>query len=103
MQKTHSPDSAVAFPEELGVTDVNVYTDGMMAIHDYSCPVCRNNHAILDLSVGLMRPCMPCQSHGYQLMAPREVIGLLNIGTNRGIIKASAIVSAFWLYILWLF
>lgn len=62
--ETNSPDEfLVGFPLELPVKDVNVYIhdSGMVANHDYSCPVCRERHAILDLSTGLMQPCSLCR------------------------------------------
>ena len=53
----------VQYPERVQVKDVNVYIhdSGMMAQHNYSCPCCRENHAVLDLSCGLMKPCRRCE------------------------------------------
>lgn len=59
--------SAVA---ETPVKDVNVYVhdSGMFAVHDYSCPVCREKHAIIDLSCGIMQPCRACEKLGYRVV-----------------------------------
>jgi len=72
------------YPEELEVADVNVYMhdSGMVCTHDYSCPVCRTEKAVLDSSTGLMQPCWCCQKdyklvkidkrRWWQLMARKE-------------------------------
>ena len=46
----------------LDVKDVKVVMDPslMTCAHDYSCPVCRKNHAVLSLGEGLMKPCWTC-------------------------------------------
>lgn len=71
MQITHDTngDGLPSYPLELTVKDVNVFMhdSGMFATHDYSCPCCRKNHAILDLSCGLMKPCNDC-SKTYELV-----------------------------------
>ena len=64
MQITHETNGKDLpdYPKNLQVKDVNVFMhdSGMLATHDYSCPCCRKNHAILDLSCGLMNPCHDC-------------------------------------------
>jgi len=47
---------------------VNMHDSGMLCSHNYSCPVCRTNHAVLDLNSGLMQPCWSCQELGYTLI-----------------------------------
>lgn len=72
MQHTHQcngpglPD----YPEDVKPKDVNVWQhdSGMMSTHDYSCPVCRKQSAVLDHSAGLMQPCWDCQKKGYKLI-----------------------------------
>ena len=64
MQHTH-------YDQYLGQTpvkDVEVYVhdSGMFLTHDYSCPVCREKHAVL--SSGLMQPCWDCQEKGFVLV-----------------------------------
>ena len=56
------------YPKSPEVKDVNVYIhdSGMAMTHDYSCPVCREKHAVL--SEGLMQPCWGCQAKGYELV-----------------------------------
>lgn len=58
------------YPNKVTLKDVNVWMhdSGMLAIHDYSCPVCRETSAILDLNTGLMQPCLECQEKGYKLV-----------------------------------
>ena len=61
------------FPMDLPVQDVNVFVhdSGMFATHDYSCPCCRTKHAILDLSTGLMQPCIEC-SETYRIVKVKK-------------------------------
>jgi hypothetical protein len=68
MQHTHTvEDEDYTYPENLSVKDVHVYFDPsfLTATHDYSCPVCRENHAVL--SSGVMTPCWTCRSEGWTL------------------------------------
>lgn len=71
MQITHETngDNLPLFPNDLKVVDVNVYRhdSGMICTHDYSCPCCRKNHAVFDMSTGLMHPCRDCESD-YRLI-----------------------------------
>lgn len=72
MQHTHEcngpgfPD----FPTNVKPKDVTVWMhgSGMIMTHDYSCPVCRENSAVLDGGTGLMQPCWGCQDAGYKLV-----------------------------------
>lgn len=76
MQVTSNLDEIVKHPEynkdgnsiDLPVAQVNVYTDGMVVSHDYSCPVCRRNHAVLDMRVGIMDTCWSCRKEGYRIV-----------------------------------
>jgi hypothetical protein len=58
------------YPDDLQVKDVSVYLhdSGLIATHDYSCPVCRRNHANLNLNTGIMQPCWKCSLKGYELI-----------------------------------
>jgi hypothetical protein len=48
---------------------IEVMTDGgPWATHNMPCPVCRDNHALLDLSCGVMKPCRHCREKGYRLV-----------------------------------
>lgn len=38
---------------------------GPFAFHNFPCPTCRERHAVLDLSCGIMKPCWTCQSRGW--------------------------------------
>lgn len=51
------------YPNDLEVKPVDLYVhdSGMIATHDYSCPVCRERHAVIDFRSGLMQPCWECQ------------------------------------------
>ncbi len=59
-----------AFPTGVSPADVNVWVhdSGMLAAHDYSCPVCRTNSAMLQMHNGMMQPCGECRSKGYALI-----------------------------------
>jgi hypothetical protein len=58
------------YPNSVQVQDVHVFMhdSGMVSTHDYSCPVCREDHAVLDLSSGIMQPCWSCQEKGYVII-----------------------------------
>lgn len=58
------------YPFDLQVKEVDVYIhdSGLCATHDYSCPVCRANHAVLNLDTGIMQPCSACVVRGYELI-----------------------------------
>ena len=58
----------IEYPENLKVKDVNVYVhpSNMMMTHDYSCPICRENHAVI--SKGIMQPCWDCRKEGFQIL-----------------------------------
>ena len=58
------------YPSELAVSSVNVYMhdSGMICTHDYSCPTCRKDKAVLHLSTGIMQPCWSCQKLGYKIV-----------------------------------
>lgn len=44
-----------------------VHTDGgPWAIHDYACPVCGQDYAVLVLHSGKFQPCWSCQKDGYR-------------------------------------
>ena len=70
MQHTYDVDTpGFQYPGALDVADVNVYMHPsfMACSHDYSCPVCRKQHAVLNLSKGTMDPCWSCQAEGWEL------------------------------------
>ena len=69
MQHTHYPDDDdYQYDDKLKVKDVTVifHPSMMMCTHDYSCPVCRDRHAIM--SSGLMQPCWTCQEDNWKLI-----------------------------------
>jgi hypothetical protein len=62
---------SVAYPKKcIKSKDVNVYMhdSGLICTHDYSCPCCRENSAVLDLSNGIMQPCRICSAKGYRII-----------------------------------
>lgn len=71
MQNTFYTDSPgdPTYPENLKVKDVNVYIHPslMLSTHDYSCPVCRERHAVLNQSTGIMQPCRVCEKE-YEIV-----------------------------------
>ena len=71
MQITHDfVDPDWEWPENLSVQDVHVYLHPslMCMAHDYSCPVCRTNHAVIDGSTGVMGPCWSCQKDNWEIV-----------------------------------
>lgn len=48
--------------------NVNTYGGSPFATHDMPCAICRENHAVLDLSTGVMQPCWECQENGWRLV-----------------------------------
>jgi len=66
---THTiEDDDYEYPENLEVEDVHVYfhPSFLAATHNYSCPVCRENHAVI--SAGVMQPCWKCQEKDWELI-----------------------------------
>jgi len=69
MQHTYAPgDEGYKIVEKLPVEDVYLYYDPSLlgCAHNYSCPVCRKNHAVW--SNGIMTPCWSCREEGYALV-----------------------------------
>ncbi len=68
MQHTYYPDNPEDYPDKLEVKDVQVHMHGslMACTHDYSCPVCREEKAVL--SSGIMQPCWTCQVEGFRVV-----------------------------------
>jgi hypothetical protein len=50
------------------LAEIKVIELGPIAVHNMPCPVCREEHAVLDLSCGIMTPCRKCQKEGYWLV-----------------------------------
>jgi len=40
-------------------------TDGLYTEHNYPCPVCQTQHAVLDTTEGVFKPCWDCQRKGF--------------------------------------
>ena len=66
----NEPDGPVYPAGTIEPKDVTVYMhdSGMVCTHDYACPVCRENSAILNLSTGIMQPCSDCEDEGYKVV-----------------------------------
>ena len=46
-----------------------VHTDGgPWAHHDQACPVCQENHAVLNLNTGRYNPCWACRREGWRTL-----------------------------------
>lgn len=58
------------YPDSLPLAEIEVYLhcSGMIANHNYPCPVCKVNHAVCNLHGMIMSPCWDCQEKGYQLI-----------------------------------
>ncbi len=58
------------YPTNIKMKDVNVWLHDsyITGTHDYSCPCCRENKAVLDLGTGIMQPCSHCQEKGYYII-----------------------------------
>jgi len=70
-QHTHEcwGDDSVPYPEDSPeVKDVNVWIHPSLLIitHDYSCPICREKHAVI--SNGVMTPCWECRKEGFRVI-----------------------------------
>jgi len=72
MQYTYAPgDAGYVYPQErLPVEDVVVIYDPslMGCTHNYSCPVCRENHAVLNGGTGVMGPCRSCKKENWEII-----------------------------------
>jgi len=70
MQYTYDVDTPnFECPDKLPVKDVQFYVhpSSMAVTHDYSCPVCREEHAVVNGSTGVMGPCWGCRAAGWQI------------------------------------
>jgi hypothetical protein len=48
--------------------DVLVVTDGgPWAKHNMPCPVCQDNHAVLNMNTGVFGPCRVCEKDGWKI------------------------------------
>lgn len=65
------------FPKQVAIRSVRVYKQGAEVKHDYSCPVCRENHAVLDLADMVMQPCNSCRSLGYIILKHKSILARL--------------------------
>jgi hypothetical protein len=45
----------------LPIADIEIHMHDFSATHNYPCPICREKHAVLDLSCGVMKPCRDCR------------------------------------------
>ena len=49
--------------------DITVVTDGgPWASHNMPCPVCQDNHAVLNLNEGIFGPCRKCEKEGWEII-----------------------------------
>lgn len=51
---------------------IEVVVHGPAATHNMPCAVCRQNHAVLNLSTGIMGPCWTCTGKGYAVVRYRS-------------------------------
>jgi len=52
-----------------------MWTDGgPFAVHNMPCAVCRQRHAIIDLSEGAFGPCWECRRLGWRLTPPPRTL-----------------------------
>lgn len=49
------------------LAEIIVEMHGPAATHNMPCAVCRDRHAVLDLTTGIMQPCWQCQDRGYRV------------------------------------
>ena len=49
------------------LAEIVVVMHGPAATHNMPCAVCRDRHAVLDLTIGIMQPCWQCQDRGYRV------------------------------------
>lgn len=61
-QETCGPDLP-EFPTDLkiDITVVYLHPSGMVATHNYPCPVCLSKPAVFNMSTGHMNPCRSCE------------------------------------------
>lgn len=61
----------------LAKIEINDYGTGLVATHNYPCPVCRQRHAIYQLNDGIMQPCPKCQESGWRVRKPWSLLSWL--------------------------
>jgi ribosomal protein L37AE/L43A len=76
MQTTHhcNGPGLPNYPSNVKPKAVNVWVhdSGMIMTHDYSCPCCRENSAVIDGSTGIMQPCWKCKEQGYKIVKQKQ-------------------------------
>lgn len=50
--------TAAKLPE---LAEIHINNDGMIAEHNFPCPVCQKIHAVLNCNSGVFSPCWECQ------------------------------------------
>lgn len=96
----NKPISELPDGKVLDVQDVHVYSDGPLVQHDYSCPICRKNHAVLNLSNGRMEPCWSCKENGgYEILSGDEIVEIINETRKNTLIAAlSGVLALFVIF-----
>jgi len=54
---------------------INTFGGAPIAEHDYACPVCHSNKAVLALNTGVFNPCDLCRSRGWELRKRKHLKG----------------------------
>lgn len=61
---------------EITEESIIVTTDGgLWAIHNFPCPVCREEKAVMDLASWQFHPCSECNHYGWRLINTTDYPG----------------------------
>jgi hypothetical protein len=59
-------------PECTGLAKIEIDTDGMYTKHNYPCPVCQTQHAVLNTSNGCFEPCWSCKRKDWHTIQAKS-------------------------------
>lgn len=63
---------AEKYCDTLCPVEVFFHDSGMIATHNYPCPVCKTKHAVFVSHKGHFEPCVGCQAAGWSIIKKKD-------------------------------
>ena len=54
------------------IAEIKCEVHGPFAEHNFPCPVCHTNPAVLEMTEGVFWPCWSCQEQGWKVTKSRK-------------------------------
>lgn len=48
------------------IADIRIANHGFFAFHEFPCPCCQTNRAMLDMNTMVFMPCNECKNNGWK-------------------------------------